>query len=243
MRYEDEDSTYRTVSNGPLVGGPSDITDTATGHVTAPKFGVNWKINDENLVYASAAKGYRPGGVNIPVHLTTAACEAELSQLGNTDTYNPDYLWSYELGAKSYSFDRRLAIDSSVYHINWNDIISAIHLPACATHVAYNLGDSKSDGFDLSAKMLLSANWSVGLYVGYTDARYTSNTEIFGGILARSGQAISDISPWNVTAEVQYQAQLRAGTNWMCSFRTGITVARIALRRLRTRPMRATIRA
>ena len=214
VRYEDEDSTYRTVSDGPLVGGPSDITSTASGHVTAPKFGVNWKIDDQNLVYASAAKGYRPGGVNIPVHLTTAACEAELSLLGNTDTYKPDYVWSYELGAKSLSFDRRLAIDSSVYHIDWNGIISAIHLPACATHVAYNLGDSKSDGFDLSAKALLSANWSVGLYVGYTNARYTSLTEIFGGILARPGQAISDISPWNVTGEVQYHAPIREGMDW-----------------------------
>jgi len=214
VRYENQDSTYRTVSNGPLVGGFSDITATATGHVTAPKFGVNWKIDDANLLYASAAKGYRPGGVNIPVHLTTPDCESELSALGNTDTYKPDYVWSYELGFKSLSYDRRLAIDGSVYHITWNNIISAIHLPACATHVAYNLGDSRSDGFDLSVKALLSAHWSAGLYVGYTDARYTSLTEIFGGILARPGQAISDISPWNVTAELQYEAPVRDGLDW-----------------------------
>jgi outer membrane receptor protein involved in Fe transport len=214
VRYEDQNSDYRTVSNGPLVGGFSDQSETADSHVTAPKAGLNWKIDANTLAYISAAKGYRPGGVNIPVHLTTPECTAQLATLGDTDQYKPDYLWSYEVGFKSLLFDRHLAIEGSVYHINWDNIISAIHVPACATHVSSNLGDAKSDGFDLSIKALLNEHWSVGLYTGYTDARYTSDTTIFGGVLARSGQAISDISPWNLTGEIQYQAPIRDRIEW-----------------------------
>jgi iron complex outermembrane receptor protein len=214
LRYEKQDQTFLTVSNGPLVGGYSAQASTADSHVLAPKGGLNFKVDENTLIYASAAKGYRPGGVNIPVHLTTAACEEQLAVLGDTDEYKPDYLWSYELGFKSLLMDRRLAVEGSVYHINWNDIISAIHVPACATHVASNLGDAKSDGFDLSVKALVTSHFSVGLYAGYTDARYTSTTAIFGGVLARSGQAISDVSPWNITGELQYQDQLREGMDW-----------------------------
>ena len=214
LRYEEQDSTYLTVSDGPVAGGPSTVASTASSHVIAPKAGLNWQLDEQTLLYVSAAKGYRPGGVNIPVHLTTADCTAQLNALGNPDSYKPDTLWSYELGVKSSLLDHRLAIEASVYHIKWSDIISAIHVPACATHVASNLGDATSDGFDLSVKALMGSNWTSGLYIGYTNARYTSDTTIFGETLSRSGQAISDISPWNVTAELGYQAPLTSSMSW-----------------------------
>ena len=43
------------------------------------------------------------------------------------------------------------------------------------------------------------------------NARYSSTSEIFGETLARSGQAISDIAPWDITAELMYQAPLKDG--------------------------------
>ncbi len=207
-RYEKQENTYRTVSDGALAGGPSDITATTKGHVTSPKAGVNWKIDDRTLVYFSAAKGYRPGGAGIPVHLNTQACTDQLNQLGGTSNYDADYLWSYELGLKTQLLDRRLSIEGSVYHINWSNIISAVHVPLCATHISKNLGNAKSDGFDLSMKALLSPALTAGLYVGYTNAHYSTDSAIFGETLARSGQAISDIAPWNVTAELTYQMPL-----------------------------------
>jgi len=212
LRYEKQDSTYLTASTGPLVGGESIAASTASSNVVAPKGGLNWKVDDHTLVYFSAAKGYRPGGANIAVHLTTPACTQQLAALGNTNSYEPDTLWSYEIGAKSLLLDQRLSIEGSVYHIKWDNIISAVHVPACATHVAKNLGDATSDGFDLSLKALLTTQLSTGLYVGYTNAHYTTDTTLFGETLARSGQAISDISPWNVTVEMQYQAPLTART-------------------------------
>lgn len=208
-RYENEENTYRTVSDGALAGGPSDITATSKGHVTSPKAGINWKVDDRTLVYFSAAKGYRPGGAGIPVHLNTQACTDQLNQLGGTSNYEADYLWSYEVGLKTQLFDRRLSIEGSVYHIDWSNIISAVHVPLCATHISKNLGDAKSDGFDLSIKALLSQSFSTGLYVGYTNAHYSSDSAIFGETLARSGEAISDIAPWTVTAEVAYQVPLK----------------------------------
>jgi iron complex outermembrane receptor protein len=211
VRYEKQDSTYLTVSDGPLVGGPSIAASTASSNVVAPKGGLNWKVDEHTLVYFSAAKGYRPGGANIAVHLTTLACTQQLVALGNTNSYLPDSLWSYELGAKSLLFDQRLSIEGSVYHINWNNIISAVHVPACATHVAKNLGDATSDGFDLSLKALLTPAWNVGVNIGYTNAHYTTDTTLFGETLARAGQAVSDVSPWNLNVELQYQAPLTAG--------------------------------
>ena len=98
-----------------------------------------------------------------------------------TFTYDADYLWSYELEFfKTQLLDRRLSIEGSVYHINWSNIISAVHVPLCATHISKNLGNAKSDGFDLSMKALLSPALTAGLYVGYTNAHYSTDSAIFG---------------------------------------------------------------
>ncbi len=145
------------------------------------------------------------------MHLNTQACTDQLAQLGGTSNYEADYLWSYELGLKTQLFDRHLSVEGSVYHINWSNIISAVQVPLCATHISKNLGDAKSDGFDLSLKALLSQSFTAGLYVGYTNARYSSDSAIFGETLARSGQAISDIAPWDLTAELMYQATVKPG--------------------------------
>ena len=214
IRYEKQDSTLETWSDGGLAGGPSHVTADNGSSVVAPKGGVNWKLDDQTLVYFSAAKGYRPGGAESTTHLNVPSCIAELNALGNPKGYKSDSLWSYEIGAKRTMLDHRLSIDGSIYYIDWSNIISSIHIPACATHVASNLGKAKSQGFDLSIKALLTQNWSAGLYVGYTDARYSTDSTLFGETTARTGQAVSDISPWNVTVEAGYQAPLTGTASW-----------------------------
>lgn len=204
-RYEKQSNTYTTSSSGPLVGGASEQSASTGGSVTSPKVGVNWRVSDDTLLYASASKGYRPGGAGIPVVLSTDACKAQLASLGNSSDYKADSLWSYELGMKTQLLDHRLAIEGSVYRIKWKDIISAVFVPACASSIPKNLGNATSDGFDLSLRALLTQDWSAGLFVGYTKARYSSDTEIFGQALARSGEAVSDIPPWTITAELAYR--------------------------------------
>lgn len=214
VRHETDNQTLYTVSDGPLAGGPSSAYAPSSSSATVPQFGINWTPNDRNLVYASASKGFRAGGGNVPVTLNSSGCQAELALLGKPTAYNGDSLWSYRLGDKSRLDDGRFLIAGSVYHINWTNIISAIQLPLCATHIAYNLGDAKSDGFDLSVNMLPTANWRVGVSLGYTNARYTSTTEIFGGVVSRAGEAISDIAPWNVVVDLQYQHPVTENTDW-----------------------------
>ena len=214
IRYEKQDSTLETFSDGGLAGGPSHVTAGNSSSVVAPKGGVNWKLDDQTLVYFSAAKGYRPGGAQSTTHLNVQSCIDQLNALGNPTGYKSDSLWSYEIGAKRTMLDHRLSIDGSVYHIIWSDIISSIHIPACATHIASNLGKAKSEGFDLSVKAQLTSNWTTGLYLGYTNARFTTDSTLFGETTARAGQAVSDISPWNVTVELGYQGPLAGNSSW-----------------------------
>lgn len=214
VRHEIDGERLYSVDNGPLAGGPSSTYAPSRTSATVPQFGINWKPNDRNLVYFSAGEGFRPGGGSAPINLQTNGCQAEVRRLGNPSGYNGDTLWSYEVGDKSRALDGRLLIDGSVYHINWKNIISAVQLPLCATHIPYNLGTAQSDGFDLSLHMLASEHWRLGMSVGYTDARYTSTTAVFGETVSRAGNAISDIAPWNLVVNVQYQHPLVDTVDW-----------------------------
>ena len=46
-----------------------------------PKFGINVQLDENNLLYVSAAKGDRIGGVNPPFY-NIPACNAALAALG-----------------------------------------------------------------------------------------------------------------------------------------------------------------
>ncbi len=73
-------------------------------NVVDPKYGINVQLDDNNLLYVSAAKGDRIGGVNSPFY-NIPACNAALAALGYPDgapsTYRGDSLWSYEIGSKN----------------------------------------------------------------------------------------------------------------------------------------------
>ena len=68
-----------------------------------PKFGVEYDLTPNRILYATAAEGFRAGGVNPQV--AQAVCQTGLTQLGINATdipssYQSDKVWSYEVGGK-----------------------------------------------------------------------------------------------------------------------------------------------
>jgi iron complex outermembrane receptor protein len=208
VRVEHLKNALDSSLNGPLFGGPQVQSGSVTATEVAPKFGVNYYVAPGNMLYASAAKGYRPGGANVVVSVPTSACEAQLAAYGPVTTFKPDNLWSYELGSKNQLLSSRLNVDASVYYIKWSEIQSSIYFPACTTSLTANIGSARSTGFDLAITAAPTDNLSLALAVGYTDAIYTSTTYAAGLLLAREGQQVSDISPWNISAGFIYRTSI-----------------------------------
>jgi len=134
---------------GPFVGTTTvQNPGSTTEHPVTPKFGATYQFDDRNLVYFSAAEGYRVGGVNAPVG---AICQAGLTADGFSEvppTYASDSLWSYELGSKNRMFGDRLEVSASGYHVDWSNIQQLVQLP-CGAAFDANLGIATSNGFDL----------------------------------------------------------------------------------------------
>ena len=126
-----------------------------------------------NLFYVSAAKGYRPGGINGPL---SSICGSNLASIGLTagpEIYAADSLWSYELGAKNSLWDGRMQVNASAFVIDWNNIQQAVYLPACGQNFVENLGKVRSVGGEVEVQTRPVEALLFDVSVAHVDAKYT----------------------------------------------------------------------
>lgn len=151
-------------------GVPLNETGDASAKGATPRFAAAYHIDDDTMVFAEAAKGFRYGGVNQPVPISI--CGPYLSALGLQQaplTFGPDKLWSYSLGEKASLLDKRLQLNLTGFLIDWSDVQTTRDL-ACSYYFIENKGKIQSKGLEIEATgkpipaLLISANGS------YTDA-------------------------------------------------------------------------
>ena len=207
LRVSDETVKGEGVQSGPYIG-PQPIITKGSLHSTpvTPKFGLSYQPDPEHLYYASAAKGYRSGGINSTL---VAACG-----INTPSSFASDSLWSYEVGEKSTLAGGKLVVDASLFYIQWKNIQQAVYVPACGQGFAANLGEATSKGGDLTISYHATPDLNFGLQAGYADARYTRN--VSGAIAGLSGPGTNLISsgdlvtaaPWTLNGSVEYVAPL-----------------------------------
>ena len=179
---------------GPLTGPPGKKDETPF----TPMGNITWNVNDDDMVYFTAAKGYRIGGANplFPVSACTEITEEPSS-------FDSDSVWSYELGTKDKLFGGRLQTSASVYYLEWSNIQQTVALPSCGFRYTTNQGAAESRGFDLQAEWLLTDELDIDASLGYTDAYYTSTSSSAGLVLANVGDKLPG-SPWSASLGAQY---------------------------------------
>jgi outer membrane receptor protein involved in Fe transport len=155
---------YSFVITGPfdeiLLGGPSPIVspllrgrDNAFTYLLTPRF----KLNENVMVYARLASGYRAGGVN----------NVGLVQ-GVPDQYAPDKTRTYELGFKGSFLDHRLSLDASLFRIDWKDI--QLQLADHGIVFTTNGAEAKSEGVELEFTARPSIGLTLSGWFDYTRA-------------------------------------------------------------------------
>jgi len=198
-----------TVTQAP--GAPGRIVDpntTITENSTTPKLELDYRVTPQNMVYASAAKGFRPGGL-VP-SVPAALCAGELPPGANvqeTRAYNSDSLWSYELGTKTGWFENRLMVDAAVFYIDWKNIQQNILLP-CGFQYRANAGAAFSRGGEIELRALPIDPLELTLGVGNQNARITQP----GSALSpqREGDPVFEVPDWTGNASGTWTSLLSA---------------------------------
>ncbi|MGO9039834.1 MAG: TonB-dependent receptor [Steroidobacteraceae bacterium] len=119
----------------PYRGAPcQDLNGRTTGSGTSPKVNLTYKFDDERLIYATYAKGFRPGGVN-------------RNGGGSLPPYQPDFLTSYEIGWKTTWDENRLRFNGAFFVEYWKDFQFAYLGPNSLTIIA-NAGNARILGME-----------------------------------------------------------------------------------------------
>jgi iron complex outermembrane receptor protein len=187
------------------VGVPALANSSATARGANPRFAAAWRVDDDHTLYASAGKGFRYGGNNQPVPFNFCGIQAP-------DTFAPDTLWNYEVGAKNTLFNRRVTFNASAYLIDWKDVQVFNRLP-CTYYFTQNAGRIRSEGLELESLFKITRRASVGVSasLNHAVARDTVQT----GIAAQNipaGARVPYAPKFAASANASYSIPLAAGS-------------------------------
>jgi len=236
---------YNNLFIGPVTGVGADSVNPAnqvpnaangganSGSVTespvTPKFSLQYNLTDNDLVYVTASKGFRAGGINPLPSVGICGNALNVYGLSPTDlpqTYGSDTVWSYEAGGKFRVLDNRVQLNGSVYRIDWkNPQVTLSPGFQCGLVSTYNAESARSQGFELEAQASLFRGLTLNGAVGYNDAKYTATTVGVAGratagngnvqsnlVIAQDGQKMP-VSPWTFSVGGRYQHELTNDMN------------------------------
>jgi outer membrane receptor protein involved in Fe transport len=140
-----------------------------------PKYGLQYQLTPGSMLYATAAKGFRAGGANVP--LNPQVCATGLALFGITvddipKQYGPDLVMSYEVGGKFRMFDNTLQVNVAAFQIDWTDIQVTNSAQNCGQNWNQNGGKARSTGYDLQVDYRPIQALTINAALGVVDAKY-----------------------------------------------------------------------
>ena len=179
-----------------------------------PKVSLSYQFDKDLLVYATAAKGFRPGGGTGPVPTSgPLTCEAQLMvEYGSKGfvngpiSFTSDSVWSYELGEKWRSSDNRFSLNASGYFESWVGVQQVNALSSCGYVYTANVGDAHVYGGEIEARAIVVRDLEASASVTYAHAALVSSTLINAGF--DPGTAIQQVPKWSASASLAYHHDL-----------------------------------
>jgi outer membrane receptor protein involved in Fe transport len=167
-----------------------------------PRVVLNYQPDSDTLYYASASKGFRPGGINTQLP-SNCFGGTNVNPATAAQPFSPDSLWQYEIGSKMTALDHRLTVSGSIYYLTWKNIQQFVYL-ACGLGFDYNLGEATGRGGDVEVNWKASEDLTLGMTAAYTST-YFNGPVALGPTdqLVAAGDHLPS-SPWNLDFSGEY---------------------------------------
>lgn len=179
-----------TVFYAPRATSNFEFEDNVTTYLAT----VRWRPTRNISTYLRAASGYRPGG---PQNNPSPPPGAQTR-------IRPDTTWNYEAGIRAQFLNDTLAVNASVYHIDWSEIQLNTNFQGVVLQA--NGGDADVDGFELEFVARPSPLLTIAANVGHTDARITRiDPGAATSIGARAGDALPLTPKWTTSLLVDHR--------------------------------------
>lgn len=179
----------------------------------SPRLTVTRHWSRDLMSYASVAKGFRGGGFNV-------------NPRAPNRTYSGDRVWTYEVGSKYSSPDRRLSLSGALFYNDYKDFIGLNSIAPLdgggfAT-IDLNTGDVESYGAELEGAFRPTRSWTISGGLTYVHARITDSS-IYTDLTGR--QLGSDRLPfqpdWSYSLNSDYVVPVGSGDLTLTAGLTG----------------------
>ncbi|MBL8773084.1 MAG: TonB-dependent receptor [Phenylobacterium sp.] len=214
LRYskDDKDGIFRAVTLNPAAAQAPEVTPlTHNKDKITYRFNVSYRPNDDVMLFASYATGFKSGGFD--------ASPGTTGPVGAVNrTFNPETTKNYEVGIKSEFFDRRLQANATVYRTDIAEFQFRSY-DGLQFRVRNN-GEVRQQGveFDLVGRPLppLTLTFSAAyLDSKYTDFRGAPPLPAFTAIQDLTGERLPFSPKWQGAASAQYVGDLPNGMTWL----------------------------
>ncbi|HLW25486.1 MAG TPA: TonB-dependent receptor [Steroidobacteraceae bacterium] len=189
------------------------VTSESAQGVT-PKATISYQFDKDLLVYATAAKGFRPGGGTGPVPTAgPLSCEAQLQVEYNSHgafvpgpvAFSSDSVWSYELGEKWRSSDNRITVNAAAYFESWIGV-QQVNPLNCGYVYTANAGNAHVKGGELEVDAIVVRDLQASANVSYSDSTLVSSNLVDSSF--NPGTPIQQVPKWTGTVALSYRHDL-----------------------------------
>jgi outer membrane receptor protein involved in Fe transport len=203
LRWFSYQSNSATSVSGISANGTSQtLFGVASDTGFTPKFNLSYTPTADLNIYATASKGFRPGGPNSPI---PAPCPVAPTEFG------PDSVWSYELGEKAKLFDQRVTVNGDIYYTDWSGVQQQV-APGCGFKFTANAGKAEVYGAELEVAVKLTPELTLSQNAGYTHATNSTTVPAAGVV---SGDRLLDVPQWTANTSISYRYPIQPDLDFL----------------------------
>jgi iron complex outermembrane recepter protein len=171
--------------------------DTQSFNNFSPKIGLEFKPNDNTMLYASFSKGYKTGG-------WTTRLTAPLPAGSPAQSFGPEKATTWEAGLKSELADRKVVFNLSSFYTKYQGI--QLNFQISTSPTLANAGDADIYGFEAELQARPIDALTLQASVGYTHARYKNILVAVTGVTTNS--SLPKTPEWKFSFSPQYEIEL-----------------------------------
>lgn len=179
----DPEATFRPEFSDTLVGG---------------KLTFEHDLTDRHLVFVSATRGYKGGGINI---------DARISPPADPLTYDTEYLWNYEAGLRGSGFDRRLTGEVTAFLLERRDaqVRDSAGFGGSYRFFTANARAARVYGLEASGALALTRTWSLHGSLARMESRLEAFTLANGN--RGGGRRLANTPRYGYSLGARYRAE------------------------------------
>jgi iron complex outermembrane receptor protein len=162
--WEEKEFTTMLTRNASGFTTVPEHTITKNWDAFTPRVGLEYQWTPDLMAYASVARGFKSGGFN-----------GRAQSLAEIDSFDPEYVWAYEVGLKSQWFDNSLMLNLAAFYNDYTNmqLTSVRAVEGVILVVTENAGESRIQGLELEFAAKPLDNLLIRGGVGYMDGEYT----------------------------------------------------------------------